>query len=100
MPPTERNVPTSSGLHLWLGVSQNAGLATPGTICRRPAIGQYGNMEEREWIGANAETPESQKYVGMSRDDALKAADMAGVKAVRVIEGTQHLTADFRSDRL
>ncbi len=57
-------------------------------------------MEEREWIGANAETPESQKYVGMSRDDALKAADMAGVKAVRVIEGTQHLTADFRSDRL
>ena len=57
-------------------------------------------MEEREWIGAKAETPESQKYVGMSRDDALEAADTAGVKAVRVIEGTQHLTDDFRSDRL
>jgi hypothetical protein len=57
-------------------------------------------VEEREWIGAKAETPESQKYVGMSRDDALEAADTAGVKAVRVIEGTQHLTDDFRSDRL
>jgi hypothetical protein len=57
-------------------------------------------MEEREWIGARAETPESQNYVGLSRDDALEAADIAGVKAVRVIEGSQHLTADFRSDRL
>ena len=25
MPPTERNLPTSSTLHPWLGVSQNAG---------------------------------------------------------------------------
>ena len=57
-------------------------------------------MAEQDWIGARAETPESQKYVGLSRDDALKAAEAAGVKAVRVIEGTQHLTADFRSDRL
>ncbi len=57
-------------------------------------------MAEREWIGAKAETPESQKYVGLRRADALKAADIAGVKAARVIEGTQHLTADFRSDRL
>lgn len=73
---------------------------TPVSICRGPAIGQYGEMEEPDWIGARAETPESQKYVGLSRDDALKAADTAGVKAVRVIEGTQHLTADFRSDRL
>lgn len=56
-------------------------------------------MEEPDWIGAKAETPESQKYVGLSRD-ALSAADTAGVKAVRVIEGAQHLTADFRSDRL
>ena len=57
-------------------------------------------MAERDWIGAKAETPESQKYVGLSRGDALKAADTAGVKTVRVIEGTQHLTADFPSDRL
>jgi hypothetical protein len=57
-------------------------------------------MAERDWFGAKAETLETQKYVGPSRDDALKAADVAGVKAVRVIEGTQHLTADFRSDRL
>jgi hypothetical protein len=57
-------------------------------------------MKEREWIGATAGNPESQKYVGLSRADALKAADTAGVKAVRVIEGSQHLTADFRSDRL
>ena len=39
-------------------------------------------------------------YVGLSRDNALKAADAAGVKAVRVIEGSQHLTADHRPDRL
>ena len=63
-------------------------------------MGHYGRMEKREWIGARAETAESQKYVGLSRDDALKAADIAGVKAVRVIEGSQHLSADFRSDRL
>jgi hypothetical protein len=36
----------------------------------------------------------------LSRTDALKAADVAGVKSVRVIEGSQSLTADFRSDRL
>jgi hypothetical protein len=57
-------------------------------------------VTERDWIGARAETPEGQKYVGLSRHDALKAADAAGVKAVRVMEGMQHLTADFRSDRL
>ncbi len=57
-------------------------------------------MEVPDWIGARAETPEGQKYVGLSRDDALKAADTAGVKAVRVIKGLQHLSADFRSDRL
>ena len=34
MPPTVRKVPTSSTLHLWSGVSQNAGRATPGRECR------------------------------------------------------------------
>jgi hypothetical protein len=58
------------------------------------------NVEEREWVGARAETAESQSYVGMSRTDALEAADTAGVKAVRVIEGSQDLSADFRPDRL
>jgi hypothetical protein len=57
-------------------------------------------MAERGWVSARAETPESQRYVGLSRDDALKAADAAGVKAVRVIEGSQRLTADHRPDRL
>jgi hypothetical protein len=63
-------------------------------------LGNIENMEEREWVGAKAETPESQSYVGLSRADALEAAETAGVKAVRVIEGSQHLTADFRPDRL
>jgi hypothetical protein len=70
------------------------------SVCRRPSIGQNGEVEERDWIGARAETPESLRYVGLSRDDALKAADTAGVKTVRVIEDSQHLSADFRSDRL
>lgn len=63
-------------------------------------MGNIENVEERDWVGARAETPESQRYVGMSRADALEAAETAGVKAVRVIEGSQHLSADFRPDRL
>jgi len=41
-------------------------------------------MAERDWIGARAEISESQKYVGLSRDVALKAADTAGLKACQI----------------
>jgi hypothetical protein len=81
-------------------VPPTTGLTTGVSMAGGSPNGQYGEMEEREWIGARAETPESQTYVGLSRTDALKAADVAGVKSVRVIEGSQSLTADFRSDRL
>jgi hypothetical protein len=56
-------------------------------------------MSPAEWIGAKAETPESQAYVGLSRSVALGTAEAAGF-VTRVLEGSQHLSADYRSDRL
>jgi hypothetical protein len=83
-----------------LGVSLIAGLVTPSRSAEGRPLGRMEKWNNDTGPGARAETPESQKYVGLSRDDALKAADTAGVKPVRVIEGSQHLSADFRSDRL
>ena len=57
-------------------------------------------MGTEGWIGANAETEESQQYVGLRRSAALEAAEAAGVTSIRVIEGSQHLTADHQPSRL
>ena len=46
MPPTERNVPTSSTLHPWSGVSQNAGLEALDTELQQKMLMQSLAMEE------------------------------------------------------
>jgi hypothetical protein len=59
-------------------------------------------VDPGEWIGSDVESPESQQFVGMSRAEALRAADTQGIARVRVMEAgvESHLEADWRRDRL
>jgi hypothetical protein len=59
-------------------------------------------MKPGEWIGSDNESPESQRFVGMSRTKTLELADDEKIVDVRVIEAkvVSYLTADWRRDRL
>jgi len=63
--------------------------------------GRIRVVANREWFGSGHETPESGSYVGLTRADALDAARIAGIEAVRVFEtagGTY--TTDLNPQRL
>ena len=63
-------------------------------------VGHNTPVGTKGWIGESAETEETQRYVGLSRSAALEAAEAIGVTSIRVIEGSQHLTADYQPSRL
>ena len=59
-------------------------------------------MEPGEWMGSDFESPESERFVGMTRTEALRTADDEDMAEVRVMEVgvVGYLTADWRRDRL
>jgi hypothetical protein len=63
--------------------------------------GRLRVVANREWFGSGHETPASGSYVGLTRTDALDAARIAGIEAIRVFEvagGTY--TTDLNPKRL
>jgi hypothetical protein len=58
-------------------------------------------MGSPKWAGADYESPESQRYVGMKRSEVLNSVEDAGIP-IRVLEGGNMitLTADYRPQRL
>ena len=55
--------------------------------------------QQPEWIGADYETPDSQKYVGLSEEQAVQAAKDAGITQIRCLGSTSY-TTELNSGRL
>jgi len=55
--------------------------------------------QQPEWSGADYETPDSQKYVGLSEEQAVQAAKDAGITQIRCLGSTSY-TTELNSGRL
>jgi hypothetical protein len=56
-------------------------------------------MSQPEWWNADYETPDSQKYVGLSEGQAVEVAKEAGIIYIRSLGSTSY-TTELNSGRL